>query len=424
MLGYVIALSVLDVLGITFNLIVIITIYQSKNLHTVNTLFILNLCIVDLMVAVFILPSWIVNAHAQRLIYPQELCVIIGMLTVLHFLETISTLASIAVDRFLGTFYAVRYPLMMTNTRAAIIIAYTWCQATVLSCLPLAGFSKYGFRHFQLPVCNINYMHTDSYPILLLATTVFPSSLTIAFCYIRIVVGGKIRTQRVRDLLEEESHVTSSKQKRPVTKANGRDPTVAIEHKVDRASGMEAEIPMTSRKVSPAPGKTRRCLEVATSMHRMDTAERLWNRAAKAVRKSMVQLRASRTVATIIVVFVVCWSPYIGLIIHSVHTDQAPSANTEFITSFLALANSVANPLICFIVNREFRRSTLLTIGCRRRKLMRRVASTILSPMVTPVHGNARSRRGTRTSSMVSNVTDVATVEKLYAAFVEDPMSS
>ena len=68
------------------------------------------------------------------------------------------------------------------------------------------------------------------------------------------------------------------------------------------------------------------------------------------------------------------------------HT-YGPDYTVDYIVTFLAFANSFANPVICALVNKEYRRAMLWSLGIgrreRRQEMMRHVVQA-LTPTTAP----------------------------------------
>ena len=72
--------SLVFVLSVVGNLLVIITLIQNKRMRTVTNVFLLNLSVSDLLLAVFCMPFTIVPVMLKNFIFGPVICVIIRYL--------------------------------------------------------------------------------------------------------------------------------------------------------------------------------------------------------------------------------------------------------------------------------------------------------------------------------------------------------
>lgn len=90
-------ISLFCIVNVVANLSLLITIAAYKRLRSVSNYIILNLIIADLLVGFLILPSWNYSFWFQSI--HVKFCKFIAAVTHIHFLETLLTMALIAVDR-------------------------------------------------------------------------------------------------------------------------------------------------------------------------------------------------------------------------------------------------------------------------------------------------------------------------------------
>ena len=333
-------ISVLGVLCLPANLFLIVATTRAQTLHTPSNMLILNLAVTDLLVAMLVLPVWIVTTHSQFLTFDKSICIGAGMANLLLFLESLSTLSVIAVDKYICICKPLKYVYMITNKRIGILITYTWTQSTFLAAMPLFGFGKYGFRTSELSLCNIDFSYDIIYTMCVLLTTILPSLSTMFFCYYKIFCVARNQARRVNATLPQTISVASLRV--GGTWANPSD--IPNLPPVNRRGSFESD-----------PSDANHGIRVVDQGNDQ-RSETISNISSVLKPNGVNRSRSFRTILTILGVFLVCWTPFIVLMIYTSATKLKPSYILEFIVTYLAFCNSFANPIICVTKNRQLRK--------------------------------------------------------------------
>jgi len=69
--------SIIFVLAVVGNLLVILTLAQNKRMRTITNVFLLNLSISDLLLAVFCMPFTLIPTLMQDFIFGQAMCILV-----------------------------------------------------------------------------------------------------------------------------------------------------------------------------------------------------------------------------------------------------------------------------------------------------------------------------------------------------------
>ncbi|XP_076844667.1 melanocortin 5b receptor [Brachyhypopomus gauderio] len=126
----------LGLLSLLENILVILAIVKNKNLHSPMYFFICSLAVADMMVSVSnawetIVIHLLVN---QRLVvtehFIRQMDNVFDSLICISVVASMCSLLTIAVDRYVTIFYALRYHNIMTVRRAGVIIAAIWSFCT------------------------------------------------------------------------------------------------------------------------------------------------------------------------------------------------------------------------------------------------------------------------------------------------------
>lgn len=144
--------------SIVMNSLVIILVIQFKRLRTVTFLLALQIIVVDMVCAIVIFPTSVINAIAKKDIF-KDICPLVGFS--IFFLTALRTIlmSVLVVDRFLSVFMAYLYPkfrVKVTTTTSVI----AWGISLIISLVPTArqldcyGFQQYTWTCTQTAGCK------------------------------------------------------------------------------------------------------------------------------------------------------------------------------------------------------------------------------------------------------------------------------
>lgn len=135
-------LAVFILAAIVGNILVILSVLCNKHLQTVTNFFIVNLAIADLLLSLVVLPF---SASLEVLgcwVFGRVFCNIWAAVDVLCCTASILSLCIISIDRYIGVKYCLKYPTIMTEKKAAIILVVVWVSSVVISVGPLLGWKE------------------------------------------------------------------------------------------------------------------------------------------------------------------------------------------------------------------------------------------------------------------------------------------
>lgn len=140
--GVGIVLTVFILVAIVGNILVILSVVCNKHLQTVTNFFIVNLAIADLLLSIIVLPF---SASLEVLgcwVFGRVFCNIWAAVDVLCCTASILSLCIISIDRYIGVKHCLKYPSIMTERKAGIILVLVWVSSTVISVGPLLGWKE------------------------------------------------------------------------------------------------------------------------------------------------------------------------------------------------------------------------------------------------------------------------------------------
>lgn len=135
-------LSVFILVAIVGNILVILSVLCNRHLQTVTNFFIVNLAIADLLLSIIVLPF---SASLEVLgcwVFGRVFCNIWAAVDVLCCTASILSLCIISIDRYIGVKHCLKYPTIMTEKKAAVILVVVWVSSMVISIGPLLGWKE------------------------------------------------------------------------------------------------------------------------------------------------------------------------------------------------------------------------------------------------------------------------------------------
>ena len=188
MAGLCITISIVGVVG---NTMVIAAVPMSRKLRTVTNLFVVNLSLSDLLSSLFM--PWeavsVLDVNGWPLPQAYWLCVITSAVTLLSSGCSVSNLALIAVNRWIGiTKSSATSRRIYTHRNIAFMVAYSWAiPISVIVIPPLNGFGELGYEP-KYGTCSWVKANPFSFiQNILLGILHFPLHLCIiCLCYISI----------------------------------------------------------------------------------------------------------------------------------------------------------------------------------------------------------------------------------------------
>ena len=138
------------VIGLPWNLLVLVTIVKERLYTQPTVILLLSLLLTDLVSLLFTHPLFIVTGFQGEYMLgrsDQVRCSTckLGVIFVHFILNSIFTISLMSLDRFLFIYKPLHYDRYVTKWRTVAAIAVTWIIAAALSVIPLTGFGQYVF---------------------------------------------------------------------------------------------------------------------------------------------------------------------------------------------------------------------------------------------------------------------------------------
>uniref|UniRef100_A0A4X2KW59 Alpha-1D adrenergic receptor n=1 Tax=Vombatus ursinus TaxID=29139 RepID=A0A4X2KW59_VOMUR len=326
-LGVGVFLAAFILAAIAGNLLVILSVACNRHLQTVTNYFIVNLAVADLLLSATVLPFSATMEVLGFWAFGRAFCDVWAAVDVLCCTASILSLCTISVDRYVGVRHSLKYPAIMTERKAAAILALLWAVALVVSVGPLLGWKE--------PVppddrfCGIT--EEAGYAVFSSVCSFYLPMAVILVMYFRVYVVAR-RTTR------------------------------SLEAGVKRERSKSADIVLRIHCRSSGPEDTR-----AAKGHNF--------RSSLSVRllKFSREKKAAKTLAIVVGVFVLCWFPFFFVLpLGSLFPQLKPSEGVFKVIFWLGYFNSCVNPIIYPCSSKEFKRAFLRLLRCQCRRRRRR----------------------------------------------------
>ena len=139
-----------DVFVIVANIFVIFVISRSAKLRgSQSSLFVVNLCVLDLLAGGTILPKSIAVYIADAWPWNYNTCIANGFLNIFVSFATIFAICVITMEKY----YCIKFPMHhagnMTVYKTLVLIILTWALAVVFATLPIMGWNAYEFNKYS-----------------------------------------------------------------------------------------------------------------------------------------------------------------------------------------------------------------------------------------------------------------------------------
>lgn len=180
--------ALVGTVGVSMNVLVIYVVIRDHKLLTPINGLLLNLATSDMFIAVVGTPVAFVNAFHGDWYFGRAVCTLYGFLMAFFGITSITTLAVLALDRYLIICRPFSFQITWTNVGYTII--GIWLFSFILTMPPLVGWGDYEPEAKNIS-CSMNW-HTrtpnaQSYIMSLYVVALIGPVSVITFCYLQIL---------------------------------------------------------------------------------------------------------------------------------------------------------------------------------------------------------------------------------------------
>jgi len=324
-------LAMVMAVGAIANSFICRCILSHRSLRTITNSFIFNLAATDFLLSVLCMPFALVSAIAGIWVFGEVMCVLTGFLLSVLCITSILTLALVAIDRYLAICRPLKYCTLITQRTSLAMIVYVWMQASVCAIMPVLGWGEGYVFVAEESICRPSFGKPsvdNGYTIFLFLTCFVAPFSVIAFTYVSILSTASRQFRRVhhrkRNQVGTTEHVHPSNSHLNCETTFVRTPeNTIIADEITSATN-------TSRpKKLYTPGAIRN--------------------------KRRQKARGFKMLWIIVVVFLICWSPYFVMIFYSSIRQHSFPKAVKVPTMLLTFLNSALNPFLYGFLNGKFR---------------------------------------------------------------------
>ena len=280
--------------GLLGNGVMLSVICRYELLRTLANSFIVNVTICDTVVCGLYLICAVISTGAPYIVQHPLYCVVLGYLSNLLLLTSVTSLLALCYDRFFFVTKPLYYNYRMTKRIAGMCFVYTWCQGILLAIFPLLGWGKYvPVRHTGF--CDVDWSGGDAvYSVVLLLLGFFVPLAAVIALSAALVMKVRVRHRKVQ-VRAPFKYITTPG---PIL----------------NSAGMRAV--------------------------------------------NLAYLKTAKILSSLVIVFFVCCTPYlIVVVLKLLSTPCVEKIGTNFVVTFFLVVKSAMNPWLYGLYNRQFRRT-------------------------------------------------------------------
>ncbi|KAK2184058.1 hypothetical protein NP493_285g02049 [Ridgeia piscesae] len=293
-LGFIAAFGTLG------NLFLIGTVAVETSLHVRGNVFVVNLALADLVITTYVMPIALTSWHFGGDRFGQQMCDADAFLVLTSCGASIQSLMLVALERYCHICRHTRYDWAFSNRAVGIYVVLAWLYSAAWGAQGFTGWTSYVYGN-DTHVCMFDGGASRSYNITSVLVVVLLPMIVIALCYGSIFHCAK----KCRDSIA----------------AHSRHQRASLSHGSVKSDSMDQ---VTKQLL----------LQKQRRMKR--------------------ELKLIFTLVSIVIAFVICWSP--GVLVGILYTFW-PGMPAWFATAatWLAFCNSSVNTVLYGVMNRNFR---------------------------------------------------------------------
>ncbi|XP_038076770.1 beta-2 adrenergic receptor-like [Patiria miniata] len=193
---FITVLSVLTcVLVVVLNVVCLIVLHRTRALQEPTKVFMMSLNASDLLSGITVCVPTTVNWTIQRWPFGRILCKIYATFGMQLFIATILSVLLLTIDRYIAIFFPLRYPSMLTQTRARITVCCMWVFILISSAafrfIPDSEVEAIEFGH-----CYWEFQSTPYYVAIFTGMILVPT-LIVTILYVKIVQTALKQSKRI-----------------------------------------------------------------------------------------------------------------------------------------------------------------------------------------------------------------------------------
>ena len=205
-------LACLVLLAFVGNVLVCIAVFKTAHLRTIPNVFITNLAVSDILMAIVCMPISLHVLISGKWPFSSSVCDMHGFFMFTFGIVSQVNVSVIAVNRYFALCRPFECKAIFTKINVLFMIAILWILPSVASVPPLVGWGYYAF-HPGKALCSypfhVNLIYAMTIRILFIA---FPMGL-IVFSYMRCILAIKSSNRQMREMSDDPGSVGQESRK-------------------------------------------------------------------------------------------------------------------------------------------------------------------------------------------------------------------
>ena len=202
----------LIILAFAGNVLVCIVVFKSACLRTIPNMFITNLAVSDILMAIVCMPVSLHVLISGKWPFSASVCDMHGFFMFTFGIVSQVNMSVIAVNRYFALCRPFECKAIFTKTNVLFMIAILWILPSVASVPPLVGWGYYAFhpgKGFCIYPFHINIMYTTIVQLLFIA---FPMGL-IVFSYTKCILAIRSSNRQIAEMADDPTSVGQGSRK-------------------------------------------------------------------------------------------------------------------------------------------------------------------------------------------------------------------
>ena len=202
----------LILLAFVGNVLVCIAVFKTAHLRTIPNMFITNLAVSDILMAIVCMPVSLHVLISGKWPFSSSVCDVHGFFMFTFGIVSQVNMSVIAVNRYFALCRPFECKAIFTKINVHCMIAILWILPSVASVPPLVGWGYYAFhpgKAFCIYPFHVNIIYTMIVQILFIA---FPMGL-IVFSYTNCILAIRSSNRQIAEMADDPTSVGQGSRK-------------------------------------------------------------------------------------------------------------------------------------------------------------------------------------------------------------------
>ena len=202
----------LIILAFVGNVLVCIAVFKTAHLRTIPNMFITNLAVSDILMAIVCMPISLHVLISGKWPFSSSVCDMHGFFMFTFGIVSQVNVSVIAVNRYFALCRPFECKAIFTKINVLFMIAILWILPSVASVPPLVGWGYYAFhpgKAFCIYPFHVNLIYTTIVQLLFIA---FPMGLVV-FSYTNCILAVRSSNRQIAEMADDPTSVGQGSRK-------------------------------------------------------------------------------------------------------------------------------------------------------------------------------------------------------------------